>query len=145
MEVRIPLGTESHRHVQVQKGTTTTIAVGDVVIVHDENRPRGLWKLGQVQQLLPSTDGQIRGVVVKVSSGDGHTFLRRPIQRLYPLEVRGKVETTDPDSPQVSVETPTNVAKLTDDAQLPPVRPQRRAALRSRKRVQTWAQELDMD
>ena len=34
--------------------------VGDVVIVHDDKHPHGLWKLGSTEKLLPGADGNER-------------------------------------------------------------------------------------
>ena len=50
---------ESHRHSQRQGGRANHISVGDIVIVHDENHPRGLRKLGKIEGLLPGADGNI--------------------------------------------------------------------------------------
>ena len=65
------------------------ISVGDTVIIHEENRPRGLWKLGKVEELLKGNDGHVRGAVVRVASKEmSFTVLRRPVQHLYPVEFR---------------------------------------------------------
>ncbi|XP_030579763.1 uncharacterized protein LOC115776287 [Archocentrus centrarchus] len=61
----------------------TLLKVGDVVLMGDENMPRQTWKLGRVHELFPGRDGKVRSCVVRTSSG---TFLRRPVQLLYPLE-----------------------------------------------------------
>ena len=51
--------------------------------------PRGLWKLGRIQELLTGRDGQTRAAVVRVALRDRqHVLLRRPVQLLYPLEIR---------------------------------------------------------
>ena len=64
------------------------IAVGDVVLVHEDNRPRGFWKLAKVENLIKGTDGAMRGATVRVHSSDKRsTLLRCPLQLLYPLEV----------------------------------------------------------
>ena len=63
-----------------------TIAEGDVVIVHDEQEKRGFWKIGLVLELLPGRDGEVWGAVIGVYSGGKCKLLRRPVQRLYPLE-----------------------------------------------------------
>lgn len=74
---------EQHRYLPNPKGIATPIAVGDVVIVHNENLPRGLWKLGRIQRLIPGADGRVRSAVVRVGSqGQRATTVKRPIQRL---------------------------------------------------------------
>ena len=62
------------------------MCVGDVVQVHEENLPRGLWKLGRVKELILGSDGNVRSAVVSVVTQGLSTDIRRPIQRLYPLE-----------------------------------------------------------
>ena len=65
------------------------LKIGDVVLVVDQNAPRGQWPLGRVEEVFPGRDGQVR--VVQVSTR-GHKFTR-PITRLCPLNVsddRGK-------------------------------------------------------
>ena len=58
-----------------------------LVIVHDEQLPRGMWKLGKIEQLMKDRDGLIRAVVVKVVNKEGQqSLLKRPIQLLYPLK-----------------------------------------------------------
>ena len=82
---------EAHRHLRDPKGVDDPIAAGDVVVVHDENLPRGLWKLSKVEKLIPGTDGNVRCAVVKVASKGQHSVtLKRPVQRLYPLEFKGQ-------------------------------------------------------
>ena len=44
-----------------------------------------------MEALIPSSDGIVRGVTVKVTSKSGHTsVIRRPIQQIYPLEIKSK-------------------------------------------------------
>ena len=68
----------------------TQISVGDVVVVHDEDQPHGMWKLGRVERLIEGTDSLARGAVVKERSRNRSAILKRPIQRLYPLEVNDR-------------------------------------------------------
>ena len=64
-------------------------------MVHNDNKSRGFWKLGKVEDLVVGCDGQIRGrdgqiwgAELRIHGKDGRTtMLRRPLQRLYPLEV----------------------------------------------------------
>ena len=46
-----------------------------------------MWRLGKILRLIPGRDGVVRSAVVKVKSRNGVTKFRRPLQRLYPLEV----------------------------------------------------------
>ena len=56
-------------------------------IVHDENLPRGLWRLGRVEELMVGADGNVQSVALKVTKrGENPIIIRRPIQRLYPLK-----------------------------------------------------------
>ncbi|XP_068692502.1 uncharacterized protein [Montipora foliosa] len=69
------------------------VQVGDVVCIHEKTTPRQLWRLGSVQRLLPGPDGEVRSAVVKVKSGNlPSSEWRRPLQRLYPLEVKLNAE-----------------------------------------------------
>lgn len=56
---------------------------GDIVLVHDEHRPRGFWKLAKITKLIIGSNEKIRGAIVRV----GDKCLRCPLQKLYPLEI----------------------------------------------------------
>ena len=75
---------ESHRRSQGHG--STKVSIGDVVIVHDDT-PRGTWRLGLVEEKLQRRDGECQGAIVRVKSGEGPSFMRRPLQRLFPFEV----------------------------------------------------------
>ena len=60
---------ESHRH-GAKNTRNTHIANGEVVIVHDDFLPYGLWKLGRVQEVIPGADGLPRCALVWVASRD---------------------------------------------------------------------------
>ena len=69
--------------------------------LHDNKTLRQLWRLGKVERLLPGRDGQVQSAVVRVKSGNSPTAeWRRPLQRLYPLEVKLATEAVNP-VPQV--------------------------------------------
>lgn len=59
------------------------VKVGDVVLIAYDNKPRGFWPLALIVNVYPASDGKVRNVLVKTSSG----LFRRSIQRLVPLEV----------------------------------------------------------
>lgn len=48
--------------------TDPAIAVGDIVVVHDEALPRGFWRLGKIEELIVGRDGGIRGAAVRVQT-----------------------------------------------------------------------------
>ena len=66
----------------------------NVAIVHDDNHPRLLWKLGKVKGLLVSHDRVVRGALVRVKSGTRFVVLKRPVRFLYLLEIHGCAEDT---------------------------------------------------
>ena len=78
---------DMHRFNITTGGRGRHIALGDIVLVHDEAYPRTHWKLGRVERLIKGHDEQIRAAVVRVASRSGTTTLRRPVQLLYPLEI----------------------------------------------------------
>ena len=70
--------------------TQDQVSVGDVVIIHDD-LPRGMWRLGVITEKIKGGDNAVRGMIVCIKSGRGPaSFLRRPIQKLYTLEVKQK-------------------------------------------------------
>ena len=103
----------AHRyHGSSQRTADSPIAVGDIVIIHDENQPRGLWRMGRVDSLMRGKDGKVRAASVKTRAKDGKPIiLRRPVQRLYPLETpinRGNMEKHEstPNEEAIQVKNP---------------------------------------
>ena len=78
---------ESHRY-NCGKAEDSQVAIGDVVIIHDKDQPRGFWRLGQVQELIRGRDGRVRGAILRVAGKDHSSTLHCLLQLLYPLEVR---------------------------------------------------------
>ena len=124
---------ESHR-VETRNGNET-VSLGDIVVVHEESRPRGLWRLGKVESLISGADGQTRGAVVKVFSKKGRsTTIKRPVQRLYPLEIRSTARESE-----LPVE-----AKDDDKPEVTRTRPRRAAAIEADNRRKRWIKDLDL-
>ncbi|KAK3742809.1 hypothetical protein QZH41_002738 [Actinostola sp. cb2023] len=71
------------RHNMKSNARETTLKPGDVMIIKSDERNRRKWKLGIVDQLFEGRDGVVRGVRLRA----GKSYLERPIQHLYPLEV----------------------------------------------------------
>ena len=60
-------------HSQYRKEShAPRIAVGDVVVIHSEEQPRAMGKLGVVVELLVGTNGENRAGVLHVA-GQGRT------------------------------------------------------------------------
>ena len=56
---------EYHR-LKAKREGTSFVTENDIVIIHDDNLPRNSWRMGKVESLVKSRDGQIRGAQVKV-------------------------------------------------------------------------------
>ena len=50
----------AHRYFD-QNDTIRTVSVGDVVVVHEEDQPRGKWRVGKILDLIVGSDGCTRG------------------------------------------------------------------------------------
>ena len=53
------------------------------MLVYSENRPRGLWKLTRVEEIIIGHDGTTRAAIVRIERAKTR---RLPIQRLYPIK-----------------------------------------------------------
>lgn len=88
-----------HHRVRLEKGLVHKIQKGEIVTVYDECHPRGMWRLGRIEELIEGTDGKVRGVRVRTQTSNGCiSVLQRPVQHIYPLEVRSteSLSTTSP-------------------------------------------------
>ena len=117
---------EAHRH----KGDQ---AVGDVVTVFDDKLPRGLWKLGKIEELIPGADNQVRGAKVRVHVDSGKTnVIQRSVLKLYPLEV--KAETCDQSTKKSNV--------VIEPKRNPKQHPRRQAVVRAKEKIRKWVTEI---
>ena len=55
--------------------------------VFEDSTPRQRWKIGVVEDLIYGRDQNVRAAVVRMSSRGREMRLKRPVQRLYPIEV----------------------------------------------------------
>ena len=82
------------RHRALEKGAVSnapSVETGDIVTVMEEGKSnRGMWKIGKVLDVYPGNDGLVRGATIEVVASNNGTRkrLRRPLQKLFPLEVR---------------------------------------------------------
>ena len=59
------------------------IAIGDVVLIKGDDKHKGKWNIGIVEELCEGKDSVIRAVKLRSKK----TYIERPIQFLYPLEL----------------------------------------------------------
>ena len=119
------------------------------MIIHDSTLPRGLWKLGRVQELLNGRDGRPRAALVRVASRDHqHIFLKRPLQLLYPLEIR-TTEMLEPNSKEMPTSYHNvHMPAAPEDGDVPTLnepekRSTRAAARKARETTGAWTEELN--
>ncbi|XP_061728378.1 uncharacterized protein LOC133533417 isoform X1 [Cydia pomonella] len=67
---------------QIAENREHDLTLGDLVIIVDQNLPRGTWPRGRVVATFPGRDGVVRVVDVATSGG----ILRRPSKKLVRLE-----------------------------------------------------------
>lgn len=75
------LQTLQHRRKWTNK--SRNIEVGEIVIIRDDNVAPLKWKKGRVAEVHPGSDGLVRVVTLKTSTG----FLKRPITKICPLPI----------------------------------------------------------
>ena len=65
--------------------------VGDIVHIQDKV-PRLRWRMGKVDKLVPGRDGVVRAAeLTTLDKSQRIIRVKRPIQKLYPLEVLAAV------------------------------------------------------
>ncbi|KAL7724294.1 hypothetical protein ACLKA6_012217 [Drosophila palustris] len=76
-EYVLGLQTRAKWHQQQQN-----IAVGDLVVIAEDNMPSQQWLVGRVKEVHVGQDGMVRVVDVKTAKGGNY---KRPIHKLAPL------------------------------------------------------------
>ena len=62
--------------------THPNLVPGDLLLIQDENIPRGRWPKGVVEEVVEGTDGRVRQVLLRTANG----MVRRDIRQLCRLE-----------------------------------------------------------
>jgi hypothetical protein len=81
-----------------EKGAVT-IAVGDIVLVKEDNIPPCQWRLGRVTKTFPGPDGVTRTVMLRTAAGD----LKRNIMAIAPLPLCRNKEDMESGREQTSI------------------------------------------
>jgi hypothetical protein len=66
-----------------RKWTLEKPPVSDIVLISDDNTPRGKWPMAIITETIRGSDGLVRNVMLRTHNGK---VLSRPVQRLYLLE-----------------------------------------------------------
>ena len=137
---------EAHRHSS-SMASGAQIAIGDLVMVHNEKQPRGFWKMAKVENLIIGKDQKTRGATLRVSSGNGKsTVLQRPIALLYPLEINccdttARVNSSEGETEVQNEESEIPAEQVNETST--PGQPRREAAARAVRRMKTWMTMLN--
>jgi len=107
---------------------------GEVVLIYDQDYPHTQWRLGRVIEVLKSSDIQIRGAVLKVSTNDRASTLKTPITCLYPLEIAPKTDLDDQMLTEIAHQESTDESVFKTRY----AKPIRVAAQRARQQVFQW-------
>ena len=124
----LPALREFHR---MGKSVALRITERELVLVSSKDH-RSKWKLGQVEKLIRLRDGIIKCEKVRVSTDGILKVLERPLQLLYPFEIRPQFET------KVGKEA-------LGDQTVQPRRPTRNAAIDGRKAMKKMINEMDQE
>ena len=68
------------------------VQIGDVVTVFEDNVKRGRWKTAVVEDVVIGKDKVVRGAKIRVITKGNPIRMSRPVQKLYPLEIRCETE-----------------------------------------------------
>lgn len=63
---------------------------GDIVLIGDDSKKRFDWPMARVEKLIMGRDFTPRVAILKTKNG----MLKRPVQRIYPLEITSEIEDT---------------------------------------------------
>lgn len=135
---------ESHR-CRVAKDRTP-IKVGDVVLLEDQDKPRGFWRLARVEKLLSGKDDKVRGAEIRVSTPSGQpSTLWRSVTLLRVSSQKGHVKFKEMGlKSQLLQQLTAEVATMLTVEQRQ-TSPTRGAATRAKEKFKRWAAELTED
>ncbi|CAJ0595287.1 unnamed protein product [Cylicocyclus nassatus] len=115
------------RHAKLKE-----LTVGEIVLVEQENLPRGSWCYGKVLELIKSNDELVRSV--KILMPNKHVW-HRPLNKIYPLEIP-----CPPDSPTQNI-PPGQCEETTENESLETTKPIRKAKMKAKEALKSMYSE----
>ena len=82
------LKAQRERHNMLHQPKEMQISLDDIVLIKDDEIHRGEWNIGMIDKLYRAKDGVIRAVGLRTSK----SYIERPIQYLYLLDLYCNVE-----------------------------------------------------
>ena len=113
------------RHNMKCKTSSMQIKEGDVMLIKSSEKNRGRWKIGIVNDLYYGKDKVVRAARLRA----GKSYLERPIQHLYPLELTCDITPTSKSNDKKSSDSELN-------ANASEFKPKRNAAAIARLKMQ---------
>ncbi|VBB35226.1 unnamed protein product, partial [Acanthocheilonema viteae] len=78
-------------HKSPKNVESRTPVEGEIVLVNEQDAPRGTWKLAKIRELNVGGDSRVRSALIELARGN---CLNRPVNLLCPLEIEQENETT---------------------------------------------------
>ena len=101
-------------HNTTGKNVDSIIKLGDIVLIHNHNTKRNVWKLGKVVRLFTSKDQNARAATVKIHNQNPfYQYINRPVSKLYPLEIASYEPVTQEELDLISENIPSDI-NITD-------------------------------
>ncbi|VDM41405.1 unnamed protein product [Toxocara canis] len=97
------------KHRNPRSTTRRTPREDEIVLVKEEDAPRGKWRLGRIVNLCKRRDNSVRTTEVQMSNG---RTIKLPISLLVPLEVRREDERLKENDQKVTVDAPSISAHI---------------------------------
>ncbi|EYC34951.1 hypothetical protein Y032_1242g3778, partial [Ancylostoma ceylanicum] len=79
--------------------------IGEIVIIEQDLTPRGNWPYGKITEIITSKDGLVRSAKILMPN---HKVIQRPLNKIYPLEIRSGTNEPPPLEPTQGHESPSH-------------------------------------
>ena len=113
------------------KTPSKQVRLGEVVLVAEDKIPRNRWRTAVVTELYPSADNVVRGCKLRtLTKGNKTSYIDRPVNKLYPLEIVSTEIEDKPSTPAVVPAKNASTDSTSSSQERQNNRPRRQAAQR---------------